>query len=200
MFAALCSRANARRGVEYRHKGRVTTATAKQGVIMSAGTMVSPKLLMLSGVGPRDVLNTHGIECVAELPGVGKNLQDHPAVMVSFNIRHPTFGSRTGPLLNLWHGINFLLRARGPLTTSIGHAQAFIRTQPDLELPDLQVITSPFAYDFDERGAQLVREEAFGVAIGVMRPEARGEITLRSPDPETRPLIQHEMLASSEDV
>ena len=187
-------------GVEYERRGRCHVRTAAKGVIVSCGAMMSPVLLMRSGIGPRDELLAHGIDCLVDLPGVGANLQDHPAVIASYNVRHPTFGSRTGPLLNLWHGINFLLRGRGPLTTSIGHAHAFIRTDARLDLPDVQIITSPFAYDFDERGARLVRDQAFGIAIGVMRPGARGRIRLRSADASDPPRIEHQLLGDDADV
>ncbi len=186
--------------VDYRKNGRKITVHANKGVVLSAGAMVSPKLLLLSGIGPSSTLGEHGIDCVHELQGVGQNYQDHPAIMTSFNVNHETFGSNTGPIKNLLHGINFLLRGRGPLTTSIGHAQAFLRSSPDLALPDLQLITSPFAYDFDERGAKLVKDKAFGVAIGVQRPESRGVVSLHGKNPQFPPKIQFEMFGARKDL
>ena len=187
-------------GVEYCRKGKMRTEHARLGVVLAAGTMVSPTLLQRSGVGDAALLESLNIPVIADSPGVGKNLQDHPGVMLSYNINLPTFGSDSGPLRSLLHGLNFIFRGRGPLTTSIGHAQAFIRTLPHLERPNVQLITAPFAYDFDEKGAKLVRERAFGMAVGLMRPRPRGTIRLRSADYSVRPLIQHEMLGSSDDV
>jgi choline dehydrogenase len=187
-------------GVEYVRKGRTRKAIAECGVIVSAGTMASPALLMRSGIGNSEELRRLGIPTVMDLPGVGQNLQDHPGVVVSHNTTHETFGSDQGILRSPIHAANFLFRGRGPLSTSIGHAHAFIRTQEDMQLPNLQIITSPFGYDFDERGASLIRGRAFGTAIGLMRPKARGQLTLRSKDPAERPLIRHQMLDDAGDV
>ena len=187
-------------GVQYRHKGRFVEASAKLGVIVSAGAMASPALLQRSGVGPPDVLRRAGVDPIVESYGVGANLQDHPGVSVCFNVDHPTFGSDLNLITAPLQGLNFLLRGRGPLTTSIGHAQAFVRSRPDLELPDLQLITSPFAHEFTDSGVELVRDKAFGMAIGVMRPGARGTVHIRSSDPDERPMIAHELLGDDGDV
>jgi len=187
-------------GVEYTHGGQTVRLKANCGVVVSAGSLSSPKLLQISGIGPGDMLQGFGIPVISDLPGVGANLQEHPAVLTTTFVDSPTLSTDTGPLRNIVHGLNFLLRGRGPLTTSIGHAQAFVRSSPDKEIPDIQLIMSPFAYDFHEAGARLCREQVFAVCVGLMRPRSRGTISLRSPDPADRPRIHHELLGSQEDV
>ena len=176
------------------------TSAASRGIIVASGAMGSPWLLLRSGIGPADSLSAAGIKTVSDVPGVGQNLQDHPAVMASFNLNEDSFGNELGPIRGIPHLLNFLLRGRGPLTTSIGHAHAFIRTDVGMELPDLQLISSPFAYDFDEKGASLVRDRAMGTAIGLMRPSSRGTLSLNQKDPFARPVISHEMLSHQADV
>lgn len=187
-------------GVEYSHKGKTNMAKARRGVVLSAGSIISPKLLMLSGIGPRSELENVGISVELDAPGVGKNLQEHPGLVMQFRVKAPTLGSDTGFFRNLWHGINYMLRGRGPLSTSIGHAQAFVKTDSSYSVPNVQMIMGAFAYDFDEVGAQLCSEQVIGCAIGVMRPASRGEILLKSSDPLDKPIIRHQLLGAEEDV
>jgi choline dehydrogenase len=187
-------------GVEYAQGDSKRELRARCGVVVSAGSLSSPKLLQVSGIGRGEMLQALGISIIADLPGVGENLQEHPAFLTTTFVDSPTLSTDTGAFRNIMHGLNFLLRGRGPLTTSIGHAQAFVRSSPARIVPDIQLIMSPFAYDFHEAGARLCREQVFAVCVGLMRPRSRGNISLRSPDPADRPRIRHELLGSQEDV
>jgi choline dehydrogenase len=186
--------------VHWAKRGKRRSSEARRGIIVAAGTMGSPWLLLRSGIGPAEQLRAAGISVISDVAGVGSNLQDHPAVMVTFNLTQNTFGSDAGPLRGFPHLLNFIFRGRGPITTSIGHAQAFIRTSSQMSLPNIQLITSPFAYDFDESGAKLVRGRAMGPAIGLMRPRSRGSLELNTANPFGRPIINHPMLGNRGDV
>jgi len=188
-------------GVEYTQAGETRTALARQGVVICAGTMASPKLLLLSGIGPGAHLQDLGIPVVTDLPGVGENLQDHIGMHHSCEINRPTMNSERGPLDTLRHGLNFLLRRRGPLTTPIGHAHAMVRTRAGLPGPNVQLIMAPMAFDLDEQGIiRLCKEPAISTAIGVVHPQSRGKISLRSADPLDSPKINHALIGVEDDV
>ena len=169
-------------------------------MILSAGSIATPKLLMLSGIGDAEMLESHGIAVKADLPGVGRNLQEHPGVIVSYNVDSPTLNTETGVLDYLRHGLQFTLMRKGAATTGIAHVVGFIKSRPELDIPDLQIHFSPFAYDFGTEGATLAKERACGAAVNVCRPNARGQITLESGDPGAPPVIEHQLLGSDEDV
>ena len=187
-------------GVECLQESETRIFRACAGVVLSAGTIASPKLLMLSGLGRGAELQRFGIPVVNDLPGVGDNLQEHPGVRITDRATQGSMGADTGPLRNLVHGINYLFRGRGPLSSAIGHAQAFVRTSREFELPNVQIIMSPFTIDFDDNGAKLNRQQTFGCAVGVMRPGYRGCIKLKSADPMDKPLIKHQLLGDEDDM
>ncbi|TAJ93623.1 MAG: glucose-methanol-choline oxidoreductase [Gammaproteobacteria bacterium] len=188
-------------GVEYSQAGVTRTAMARQGVAICSGAMGSPKLLLLSGIGPGSHLQELGIPVAVNLPGVGANLQDHIGMHHTCEVNQPTMNSERGPLDILRHGLNFLLRRRGVLTTSIGHAHALVKTRPGLPGPNVQLIMAPMAFDLDEQGViRLCKEPAISTAIGVIHPRARGRISLRSPDPMDPPKIEHALIGEADDV
>jgi choline dehydrogenase-like flavoprotein len=173
-------------GVEYLHEGRLKQATCEREVILSGGVFNSPQLLMLSGIGDGDRLCEIGIEPTLHLPGVGKNLQDHPAIALRWARKG------TGP----FHGemradrMAFnLLRAyffgTGPATYLPGGTFAFVKTRPELASPDIQFLfpASPADVHLWFPGIKPPYTDGFGVRPCLMRPESRGEIKLRSADP-----------------
>ncbi len=186
--------------VEYRHGDVAKTATARQEIILSAGAIASPKILMLSGIGPAQHLRDHGIDIIHDVPGVGRNLQEHPGVMMGQHVNVPTLNMEIGPLKIIKHGLDFLLRGHGPASASIGHAVAFVRVHDDAPAPELQISYSPIAYDFNEKGLTLYKRPAIAAAINVCRPETRGEIRLRSSEALDKPRIYHELLGSDRDM
>lgn len=188
------------KGVTYSHKGKTVTATAHREVIVSAGSIATPKLLMLSGIGDPETLAEHGIAVKADLPGVGRNLQEHAGVIVSHTVDTPTLNAETGVFDYLRHGLEFALLRKGAATTSVAHAMGFIKSRPELDFPDLQLQFTPFAYDFNEEGAVLAKERACGAAINLCRPSQRGRITLQSADPKAPPVIDYQLLGSDDDV
>jgi choline dehydrogenase len=189
-------------GVEYEMAGQTATARADGGVVLSAGAMVSPKLLLLSGIGPAAALAQHSIETRVDLPGVGQNLQEHPVVRMSFHVRNATTltSDLNNPLRSLMHGLDYIFRGRGALATCIGHAQALARTRDGLEAPNAQIIFAPLSYDLTEAGPRPYRKPAVGVGIGLCRIQSTGEIRLRSGDPSAPPIIDYSLLANPDDV
>lgn len=182
-------------GVEYLHDGEMRVASATREVILCGGAVHSPQLLMLSGVGPADALRAHGIEVVSDVPGVGKNLQDHLMVLASHTCTKPVTLDKAENFVNL---LRWVLLRGGPLTSILAEGGAFVKTRPDLPAPDLQFHFVPAWWV--EQG--LVRPEGFGFTLGVtpLRPWSRGEITLASADPVEPPVIQPNYLAHAEDA
>lgn len=188
-------------GVECVRAGRVFVLRARQGVVLSAGSMNSPRLLMLSGIGPGPHLQALGIPVLKDLPGVGENLQEHVGTHLVNAVNTPTLNSEAQGLAALRHGLDFLLRRRGILTTAVGHAQAFVRTRPGLPAPNLQISFTAFAFDLDAEGRLVLRREpAVSTVVCVARPQSRGRLTLRTPDPAEPPRIEHRLLGVEDDL
>ncbi len=168
---------------------------ARREVILCAGAIGSPQILLLSGIGPGAQLQELGIGVQHDLPGVGENLQDHLLGSVMFtSLRKDTLDSEE-TLPNL---LRYLLLRRGPLTSNIAEAGGFFRTQPDLEVPDLQIHFAPGYYV--NHGFE--RPEGNGFAIGptLLHPESRGCIRLSTPDPRDKPAIDANYFDAQADV
>ena len=187
-------------GVEYRQGGRLHRAEAAREVILCAGAIASPKLLMLSGIGPAERLREAGIEVVRDLPGVGANLQEHPEGMVGIDVNVSTYNTEINSWKIVLHGLNWLLFGRGPATSPYPHAVAFIRSTPDEPRPDIQVQLGPYAFSFSEEGVIPYDRPAISAAINVSYPRSRGSIRLRSADPDAPPIISHGLLADDDDM
>lgn len=188
-------------GVEYLQGGVTKTATARAGVLLSGGTMASPKLLMLSGIGPSEQLRALGIQVQVDAPDVGRNLQDHVGTHFAVAVDQRTMNTDRNPLRMLMHAANFLARGRGPLTTPIGHAQAFVRTRPGLDAPNLQLIMAPLAFDLDAKGKiVLANEPAISQMVAVNHPKSRGSLQLRSANVQETPVINHALLSDDDDL
>ena len=187
-------------GVEYRQGGRLYRAEAAREVILCAGAIASPKLLMLSGIGPAEQLREAGIEVVRDLPGVGANLQEHPEGMVGIDVNVSTYNTEINSWKIVLHGLNWLLFGRGPATSPYPHAVAFIRSTPDEPRPDIQVQLGPYAFSFSEEGVIPYDRPAISAAINVSHPRSRGCIRLRSADPNAPPIISHALLADDDDL
>jgi choline dehydrogenase len=189
-------------GVEYTQNGNDHTVFAAKSVVLSAGAIASPKLLMLSGVGPKEELNKHNITLIHELPGVGQNLQEHPVVRMSVHTKN----SRTltsdlrNPFHSLMHGLDYIFRGRGALATCIGHVQAFVKTRENLDAPNAQIIFAPLSYDMTKQGPKPYTRPAAGVGIGLCRIQSTGEIRLNSNNPADNPVIDYSLLDNPDDL
>jgi len=149
---------------------------ARREVIVSAGAIGSPQLLMRSGVGPAAHLAEHGIPLVAELP-VGQNLQDHPMAIALFEAGSDSLFSAESPL----QLVRLLTRRRGMLTSNVGEAAAFVRTREDLPAPDLELVFGPVLY-LDE-GLSVPDAHGFSIGCVALQPRSRGWVTLEGIDP-----------------
>jgi choline dehydrogenase-like flavoprotein len=182
--------------VRYRdRRGRDQLARAEREVILAAGALGSPQLLMLSGIGPADHLREVGVPVVHDLPGVGRNLQDHPYVVCVWDL--PGGGSLADaekPKAML----EWLARRRGPLTSTVAEAFAFVRTRPGLPAPDIQFHFAP-AY-FVDNGQEEYDGHAVTFGPVLVSPRSRGWVKLRSADPTAKPRIFTNSLSEREDI
>ncbi|WP_126172392.1 GMC family oxidoreductase [Altericroceibacterium xinjiangense] len=188
-------------GVTLRQGGQMRTVHAAEGVVLSAGALNTPRLLMLSGIGPAEDLTAHGIEVLHDLPGVGRNLQEHPACHLVNSVSAHTLNLDAKGLNGLKQVLALAVRRSGALTTGIGHAQAFVASREGLPAPNIQLAFSAFAFDVTEKGNLALRpESSVSTLIGLMRPGSRGRITLRGNDPDAPPVIEHQLLGDEDDV
>ncbi|MFT4088369.1 MAG: GMC family oxidoreductase N-terminal domain-containing protein [Gordonia sp. (in: high G+C Gram-positive bacteria)] len=179
-------------GVEYRAGGETRTASARREVIVCGGAVNTPQLLMLSGIGDPAALREHGIDVVAESPEVGKNLRDH---LVSLLVA-PVAGGTLKDAKGLGELARYLLRRRGMLASNVAEAYGFVRTDPSLALPDVELIFAPVAY-VDEGLSGI---PAHGVTLGpvLLQPESRGEVRLASADPLAKPVVDPRYLSDAD--
>jgi choline dehydrogenase len=182
-------------GVEFIRDGRTERFNATREVILSGGAINSPQLLMLSGIGPAEHLNSHAIPVVLDLPGVGENLQDHLMISVAYESTKPISMATAESFGNI---LKYMLFKRGPLTSNVGEAGGFVKTSPDLPIPDLQLLFGPVYYL--NHGFTRPEGHGFTIVSTLLRPQSRGHITLRSVDPLDPPVIQPNYLAEEADL
>jgi len=185
-------------GVEYDRGGHTRVARARREVILAAGSIGSPVLLQVSGIGPGEVLREAGVEVVHDLPGVGANLQDHLEVYVQFRCTQPiTLNSRLGPWSRLLIGARWLLFKSGLGATNHFESCAFVRSRPGIRWPDLQYHFLPAAMRYDGRAA--FSGHGFQVHVGPNKPRSRGRVRIRSADPREPPSILFNYLEDEAD-
>ena len=184
-------------GVEYvpDESDEPETADTSGEVILSAGAINSPQLLMLSGVGPAAHLDAHDISVVHELPGVGRNLQDHLNAKVNYACEKPVTleGAES-----LWNLLNYLVLKRGPLTSNLAEAGGFTSVSEEDGRPDIQFHFGP-SYSINH-GFDNPDGHGFWLSALCMRPESRGQITLQSADPFDDPLVDPQYLTEDADM
>lgn len=181
-------------GVEYRRRGRTETTRIDREVLLAAGALQSPQLLLLSGVGPAAELARHAIPVTHELPGVGRNLQDHPVVPILFGSAGVVTLRSANSAANV---LRFLLARRGPLTSNVAEAGGFVRSRPELPAPDLQFHFAPVLFD---RHALCQEGDGFAVGPTLVAPRSRGHVTLASGDPLAAPSIVTNQLTDRRDM
>jgi choline dehydrogenase len=187
--------------VEYRHDGQEKSIKARGEIIVCAGTVLSPTILMRSGIGPAAHLRSLGIDVHRDLPGVGQNLREHNTVSLAKLVSIPTLGAQLGPMRMVRHVLNYALFKRGLLTTPAVQVMASFRTDPDLPDPDIILSMLPVAVTFNDFGEAVVEKRpSFSFGFHVARPQSRGEIRLRSADPNANPIIDHRLQSAQSDV
>lgn len=185
-------------GVVFSQRGQVYTARANRRVILAAGAINSPQLLMLSGIGPAAHLRDHGIEVRADLPGVGSNLQDHLELYIQ---QRCTQSVSLYPALKPWNqariGLQWYLLHTGHGATNHFEAGGFIRSRAGIEHPDLQYHFLPMAIRYD--GKSPIKGHGFQAHVGPMRSKSRGTVRLRSNDPSHAPIIDPQYMTHEDD-
>ena len=176
-------------------RGRPAVARATREVVLCAGAIGSPQLLLLSGVGPAAQLRDHGIAVVHDLPGVGENLQDHPFFTLCWEdtAGESLYGAEDPQALLRW-----VLKRDGKLSSNVGEAMGFVRTRAGLPAADLQLIFGSAYYH--DHGFDSLDGHAFTIGPVLLTPKARGHVRLRSADPAAKPLIVGNHLSEPEDM
>lgn len=192
-------------GVAFRHRGGTREARARRAVILCLGSVNSPQLLQLSGVGDTDLLRRHGIALVAHSPQVGYNLQDHLDLSYVYRSRVPTLNDAFYPLAGkLKAGMRYLLTRTGPLSMSINQSGGFLRSDPRQPHPNLQIVCSPVSYDpLTWPLRRLLKPHPFSgfvVSFQSCRPTSRGRIEIRSANAFDPPLIFPNYLSTEHDL
>lgn len=183
-------------GIEYERRGRRRAAGSREDVILSAGAFNTPHLLQLSGVGPADHLRSLGVEVVADSPAVGANLCEHPLTLINWELAPGEIGlsDATHPKYLL----RWLAGGKGKLGSNIAEALAHVRTLPELEAPDFQLLFGPVF--FWEHGAVEHPNPGMVIAQSLWTPRSRGTVMARSKDPRRLPEVRLNMLTERDDV
>ena len=179
--------------------GQKVTVTARREVVLSAGSIGSPQILQLSGVGPADLLQQHGIPLVHDLPGVGANLQDHLQIRAVFKVRG---GKTLNTMANSWLGraaigLEYAWSRTGPMSMSPSQLGAFTRSAPDMPYPNLEFHVQPLS--LDAFGQPLHTFPAFTASVCNLNPTSRGSVAIRSPRFEDAPAIAPNYLSTAQD-
>jgi len=186
-------------GVTVRTASGVETFSADKEVILATGSIGSPQILQVSGVGNGEHLNQLGIKPVHELPGVGENLQDHLQIRTIYKVKNTVtlnqrFNSLTG---KAWMGLEYLLFKRGPMTMPPSQLGAFGKSDPDLAMPDLEWHVQPLS--LDRFGEPLHKFDAITPSVCILRPTSRGHVKIKSPDIANYPAIALNYLSTLDD-
>lgn len=189
-------------GVTYRQNGTVCKATAQREVILSAGTMGTPALLMRSGIGPASVLNEHGIAVRVDAVEVGANLQEHPGVGQNKYVNQPTMNSRMRPIDIIGYLLRYAWNRSGALSAPAVPAMGLVRTSEDLDEPNIQIHFMPLGYDMDPNATSwdskgLPKEQIVTLYASVCHPKSRGRVLL---DANLRPRVVHHLFGDERDM
>ncbi|MBB4857445.1 choline dehydrogenase [Novosphingobium chloroacetimidivorans] len=185
-------------GVRYRQDGKAHTVLARGEVIVSAGALQSPAVLMRSGLGPTEQLQALGIEVVRVMPEVGRNLQEHASFHSVFQVDTPTWNMLMKPVTLAREFLRYVVSSSGLMTIAPVEAMAYLRSRPELDFPDIKLSFGLMANNAATRKPHEV--PAVVVFANVAKPQSRGEIRLRSADPADKPVIDHRLLGSEADI
>ena len=186
--------------VEARVGERITEFHARAQIVLSAGTVQSPAILMRSGIGPAEHLHQLGIALTLDAPGVGANLQEHSGLTISKFVDQPTYNSESSGLPALRHLAHYLLLRKGVLASAAVQGMGWAKSDPALAEPDLHLNWLPYGIDYTVAPPTLHRRPAVSLGVCVSRPHSRGQIRLRSSSPNDKPVILHRLLDDARDV
>ena len=186
-------------GLVLRLNGEEAAIHASKEVILAAGAVGTPQLLQLSGVGPAQLLKEHGIEVISDLPGVGENLQDHLQVRCAYKVNGvQTLNERANSLIGkIGIALEYAAFRSGPMSMAPSQLGAFAKSDPALETPNLEYHVQPLT--LDKFGEPLHPFPAFTASVANLRPESRGYVRIKTPDPLAKPAIQPNYLSTATD-
>jgi choline dehydrogenase len=192
-------------GVSYRNGNSGHEADARKAIILCGGAINTPQLLQLSGVGPAELLRRYAIEIVADHPAVGRHLQDHVGISNYYRSKVPTLNGQLYPWWGkLWAGLTYVLTRRGPLSLSVNQGGGFVRSDPTLKDPNLQLYFNPLSYTTAVGpNRRLMNPDpfpAFLLGFNPCRPTSEGYVEIKSPDPYAAPSIQTNYMSTEHDV
>jgi choline dehydrogenase len=203
-------------GVEFTHRGATKRVGARREVLLCTGALASPKLLMLSGVGPAAALKEHGVPVLVDLPAVGENLQEHIYATMIYGVNVRTINRELTPTGVVRHGFDFVLRGRGAVTVTAAHALIFGTLDGRRDhRPDFEVIFGPLGmsgdapakdagegvqYRHDVHELRPMKVSSVMSLPSVSHPRARGRVSLRSADPDAKPVVALELLSDHRDI
>ena len=186
-------------GARLLQRGELVKVTAQRGVVLCAGAVKSPQLLMLSGIGPGARLSALGLPVHAHLPGVGQGLMEHPVVKMSARVHGSTYNVEMGPVAGLRHVWHYLRHRTGLLASPHAQLLAHVRSVPSAPQPDVQIAFYPYAFERWAGGVRRARTPAVMFTVMASQGRGRGEIALASADPQAPPVIRHTLLAHEAD-
>jgi choline dehydrogenase len=189
-------------GLEFLHDGRVKQVRARREVLLCGGAYGSPQLLMVSGIGPAAELQRHGIGVIADLPGVGANLIEHPRMMLQYRASRPvTFTRQLRLDRATLSALRWALFGTGPFATQICSGTVLLRTDPALDRPDIQLLCNPVRLDAGLwfPGVVKPKEHSFYITVCQLHAKSRGRVTLRSADPFEAPRIALNLFSHPDD-
>jgi choline dehydrogenase len=180
--------------------GEMRYVRATGQVIISAGTLQSPAVLLRSGIGPATPLRELNVDVVRDAPSVGRNLQDHCGLTISKFVNVPTYNSESSGLHAVRHLYNYLAFRKGPLASAAVQAMGWVRSDPALAEPDIHLNWLPFAVDYTVSPPALHKRPCVSLGVCVSRPHSRGEVRLRSTATLDKPVIDHRLVGDERDV
>lgn len=185
-------------GVEYLHKRQIQHAVSSRETILSAGAISSPQILQISGIGPGSLCQKLGLDIVVDLPGVGKNLQDHLQIRAVYKCRQPTLNDEiSNPLRKMLIGLEYMAFRTGPMAMAASQVAIFTRSREGVERPDIQFHYQPLSSDSPGEGTHDF--SAFTSSVCQLRPSSKGEVNINSADPYEYPSIQPNYLSTDLD-
>ena len=192
--------AEAVRGIAYSMAGKPRQAQLKPGgeIILSAGTIGSPQILQVSGVGPGELLRNLGVTVLKNAPGVGGNLQDHLQIRMVYRVNVPTLNDQINNFFRrMMLGMEYVLFRTGPMAMGASQVGVFAKTRPELETPDIQYHFQPLSAD--KPGIEMHPFSGITASVCQLRPESKGRIEITSPDPMAQPAIHPNYLSALKD-
>ena len=192
-------------GVQYLKSGKLHKVEASREVILCAGSINSPQLLQLSGIGPKKVLESASVRMIHDSPAVGKNLQDHLGVSYFYKSKVPTLNDQLRPILGkVYQGIRYILTRTGPLSLSVNQSGGFIRTREGLNKPNIQLYFSPVSYSLEspDKRAMMSPDPFSAMLLGVSNcnTSSRGHVRIKNSNPSEHPIIEPNYLSHEDDV